>query len=90
MNKKVLLKWKSYSCVEVENLAVDFRVENESCLKLLQSSPLSPRKNMSYSNSPRFGGHSGPSNDIWRKIQDIEDEIKNLEQNNQVHKRHVM
>lgn len=48
-----------------------------------QSSPLSPRKNMSYSNSPRFGGQSGPSNDIWRKIQDIEDEIKNLEQNNQ-------
>ncbi|XP_061182157.1 uncharacterized protein LOC133190512 isoform X3 [Saccostrea echinata] len=46
-------------------------------------SPLSPRKNMSYSNSPRFGGPSGPSNDIWRKIQDIEDEIKNLEQNNQ-------
>lgn len=45
---------------------------------------------MSYSNSPRFGGQSGPSNDIWRKIQDIEDEIKNLEQNNQVHKRHVM
>lgn len=41
-----------------------------------QSSPLSPRKNMSYSNSPRFGGQSGPSNDIWRKIQDIEDEIK--------------
>lgn len=45
---------------------------------------------MSYSNSPRFGGQSGPGNDIWRKIQDIEDEIKNLEQNNQVHKRHVM
>ena len=34
---------------------------------------------MSYSNSPR------PGNDIWRKIQDIEDEINNLEQNNQVH-----
>nr|XP_011412275.2 uncharacterized protein LOC105317356 isoform X5 [Crassostrea gigas] len=51
-----------------------------------QSSPLSPRKNMSYSNSPRFGGQSGPSNDIWRKIQDIEDEIKNLEQNNQTSK----
>ncbi|XP_056019093.1 uncharacterized protein LOC125669838 isoform X26 [Ostrea edulis] len=46
-------------------------------------SPLSPRKNTSYSNSSRIGGPSGPSNDIWRKIQDIEDEIRNLEQNNQ-------
>ncbi|XP_022315037.2 uncharacterized protein LOC111119297 isoform X5 [Crassostrea virginica] len=45
-----------------------------------QRSPLSPRKNMSYSNSPR------PGNDIWRKIQDIEDEINNLEQNNQTNK----
>ncbi|XP_048760604.1 uncharacterized protein LOC125669838 isoform X5 [Ostrea edulis] len=49
-------------------------------------SPLSPRKNTSYSNSSRIGGPSGPSNDIWRKIQDIEDEIRNLEQNNQPNK----
>lgn len=35
MNKKVLYKWKLYLCVEVENLEVDFRVENESCLKFL-------------------------------------------------------
>lgn len=35
MNKKGLYKWKWYLCVEVENLVVDFRVENESCLKFL-------------------------------------------------------